>query len=247
MTRNSLRGGRLALAFLLACAPLVSSASAAWVRGSGHGSGYRSGGGHASGHSSGYAHGSGYRSGYAHGSGYRSGYGHGWGYGPGYGSYWGWSAWYPSYYPWWTSGVTVVESPIGSVVSYLPDGYTVFTVDGVTYYHCGNVYLQGCPGGYIVVAPPSASPNSQPTPAAETNSPAKAQLDTVSGTSEQTLGGAKGSQASSSGVVTISIPNANGGYTPVKLTKAQNGYIGPQGEFYGGHPTVEQLRALYGK
>ncbi len=47
--------------------------------------------------------------------------------------------------------------------------------------------------------------------------------------------------------VTVNIPNSDGTYTPVKLFKHKNGYKGPQGEFYEGHPTVGQLKALYGK
>jgi hypothetical protein len=46
--------------------------------------------------------------------------------------------------------------------------------------------------------------------------------------------------------VTVYIPNANGRFTPVNLIKSKNGYSGPQGEFYPNHPTVAQLRALYG-
>jgi hypothetical protein len=45
---------------------------------------------------------------------------------------------------------------------------------------------------------------------------------------------------------TITIPNSKGGFTPVRLVKHNNGYLGPQGEFYAGHPTVDQLKALYG-
>ena len=45
---------------------------------------------------------------------------------------------------------------------------------------------------------------------------------------------------------TVSIPNSNGTFTAVKLTKHGKGYLGPQGEFYIGHPTVAQLKALYG-
>lgn len=29
---------------------------------------------------------------------------------------------------------------------------------------------------------------------------------------------------------------------PVALTKSNDGYVGPQGEFYQGHPTVEELK-----
>jgi hypothetical protein len=45
----------------------------------------------------------------------------------------------------------------------------------------------------------------------------------------------------------VNIPNSNGSYTRVVLRKSGNGYIGPQGEFYPTHPTVKQLRVLYGK
>lgn len=48
-------------------------------------------------------------------------------------------------------------------------------------------------------------------------------------------------------IFTVNVPNARGGYTPVKLVKTANGYLGPQGEFYAGHPTVAQLKGLYGK
>lgn len=47
--------------------------------------------------------------------------------------------------------------------------------------------------------------------------------------------------------IIINVPNSNGTYTPVSLVKRGNGYVGPQGEFYSGNPTVEQLKALYGK
>ena len=58
---------------------------------------------------------------------------------------------------------------------------------------------------------------------------------------------AAGVKTTSDDAVTIHIPNASGGYTAVKLAKYKDGYKGPQGEYYPGHPTVDQLRALYGK
>jgi hypothetical protein len=45
----------------------------------------------------------------------------------------------------------------------------------------------------------------------------------------------------------IYIPNENGSYTLVTLKKVEKGFLGPQGEFYPEHPTVEQLKTLYGK
>jgi hypothetical protein len=47
--------------------------------------------------------------------------------------------------------------------------------------------------------------------------------------------------------VTVNVPNTNGSFTPVTLIKQKDGYIGPQGEYYPGNPTVDQLKVLYGK
>lgn len=46
--------------------------------------------------------------------------------------------------------------------------------------------------------------------------------------------------------IVVNIPNSRGGYTAVTLTRRGTGYVGPQGEYYEGNPTVDQLRALYG-
>lgn len=48
-------------------------------------------------------------------------------------------------------------------------------------------------------------------------------------------------------LITVNVPNSNGSFTPVKLVKYKDGYVGPQGEYYPGNPTVDQLRVLYGK
>jgi hypothetical protein len=44
----------------------------------------------------------------------------------------------------------------------------------------------------------------------------------------------------------ISVPNANGSYTPVTLYLQQNGWQGPRGEIYPTLPTANQLGAAYG-
>jgi len=46
--------------------------------------------------------------------------------------------------------------------------------------------------------------------------------------------------------VVVNIPNSNGSFVPVRLTKHGSGYVGPQGEYYSENPTVEQLEVLYG-
>ncbi len=109
-------------------------------------------------------------------------------------------------------------------VRVLPRGHRAMVVRGTTYYYCDNVYYTACPSGYMLVSPPPA------VPAALVLSPEVTQLQNVPG------------QA-----VTIHVPNSNGSYTPVRLIKQNDGYIGPQGEYYAGNPTVEQLTALYGK
>ncbi|MBF0479147.1 MAG: hypothetical protein HQL26_06655 [Candidatus Omnitrophica bacterium] len=47
--------------------------------------------------------------------------------------------------------------------------------------------------------------------------------------------------------LTINIPNSRGGYTAVNIKRSGSGFIGPQGEYYPNMPSVEQLRALYGR
>lgn len=48
-------------------------------------------------------------------------------------------------------------------------------------------------------------------------------------------------------MIVVNVPNCNGSYTPIALRKFGRGYMGPQGEYYHGNPTVAQLRALYGR
>jgi hypothetical protein len=106
-------------------------------------------------------------------------------------------------------------------------GYPGVVVAGYPYYYDG-VYYSDYPGGSVVavteqgvssgaVAPSQTAP---PLPAV----PKKLDGDTA----------------------VINIPSAGGKITSVKLTKYADGYIGPQGEYYAGHPTVAQLRVLYG-
>lgn len=47
--------------------------------------------------------------------------------------------------------------------------------------------------------------------------------------------------------VIINVPNSDGSFTAVTLVKYNNGYIGPQGEYYASNPRVEQLMALYAR
>ena len=113
-------------------------------------------------------------------------------------------------------GFVAVEPPVGIIITALPFGYRTLVIGGDTYYCYNDVYYRVCPGGYAVVPAPVVSPNVVVVP--------------------QVQGDA----------VVINIPNSRGGYNPVRLVRRGGGYVGPQGEYYAGNPTIEQLRALYG-
>jgi hypothetical protein len=89
--------------------------------------------------------------------------------------------------------------------------------------------------GYMVVAGPANAIVEVPT----LLEPDQAQ-GTISGTHPVQ------SKSTSHDTTTINVPNSKGGFTQVTLVKNKNGYVGPQGEFYDIHPTVDELKLLYG-
>jgi len=132
----------------------------------------------------------------------------------------------------------------GVYVEYLPEGYNTVIVGGVPYYYFNGSYFRPYSSGYVVVDVPdqnSAQTNQPPPPAPAPQANQQIQSPAASGNQGTSL-----SSTPASDTVTVSVPNAKGGYTAVKLVKRDGGYIGPQGEYYSGHPTVDQLKALYG-
>ena len=125
---------------------------------------------------------------------------------------------------WFGFEFSVVVPPVGVVVSALPMGYGTIIVGGAPYYYYDNIYYTRVPSGYMVVQRPVVPPVvvSPPPPVIQPQMP-------------------------SGETVTINVPNSNGSYTPVTLVRRNNGYVGPQGEYYPTHPTVDQLKALYGR
>jgi hypothetical protein len=114
--------------------------------------------------------------------------------------------------------------PFGAIVTSIPIGHRTVIAGGITYYTYDNVYYTAYPNGYMVVAPPPvvyAPPVVAPPPPVQ---PLYTQ-----------------------DAVTINVPNSNGSFTPITLVRRGNGYVGPQGEYYPGNPTVDQLKALYGR
>ena len=119
-------------------------------------------------------------------------------------------------------GFFMVNPPVGIFVSILPPVQRTIIVGGISYYYADEVYYTDTIGGYVVVPPPVNNITIVNTAPAAT-------IETPPGKT-----------------ITVNVPNTNGSFTPVKLVQYKNGYVGPQGEYYPGNPTVDQLRVLYG-
>ncbi len=143
-------------------------------------------------------------------------------------------------------GVAVVVPPVGAFVGTLPDRYATLVVGGVPYYYCNGVYLRPYRTGYIVVTAPVENPPGESPAAAAPPGVAPSAADQLQATPPANGEAKSLSAAPLADTVNVSVPNSKGGFTAVKLVKRDGGYIGPQGEFYAGHPTVDQLKALYG-
>ena len=156
-----------------------------------------------------------------------------WGGGHYGGHYYRGGRWYR--HGWFGFDVVVTALAIGALVDGLPPRYNTVVVGGVPYYYYDNTYYRPYPGGYVVVPAPVMT---QPVYVA----PETAQPVVITPTAP-----AGYPQAQTPEMVTINIPNSRGSYTPIPLRKSGNGFIGPQGEYYSEHPTVDQLKTLYGK
>ncbi|MFH1245481.1 MAG: DUF6515 family protein [Candidatus Omnitrophota bacterium] len=120
--------------------------------------------------------------------------------------------------------IAVNIPPIGTIITVLPSSHKTIIARGVTYYYYDNIYFTACPYGYIVVPAPLENENVVIA-----------------------FSAAVPPQKVSGETLTINVPNTNGSYTAVALVKQKDGYIGPQGEYYPEHPTIDQLKVLYGK
>ncbi len=125
---------------------------------------------------------------------------------------------------WFGLDIAVAALTIGAVVEALPFGSKTVIVSGEPYYYYDGYYYRHYPYGYEVVPVPVAAPRVVYAPSVVQSS------GTMLGET-----------------IIINVPNVNGSYTPVTLVKKNSGYLGPQGEYYEGHPSVKQLEALYGR
>lgn len=138
---------------------------------------------------------------------------------------------------------------IGALIDSLPPRYTTVVYGGVPYYYYdGYYYRPYYGGGYVVVQPPVvaqpvvappivAAPEATPVAAV---APAPASAPAAAAPVEQP-------KAQTPETLIVNIPNSKGGYTKITLKKSGDGYVGQQGEYYPGNPTVEQLKVLYDK
>jgi len=63
---------------------------------------------------------------------------------------------------------------------------------------------------------------------------------------QETATPAKSEKQDAANIVTVNVTNSNGSFTPVKLTKQGDNYVGPKGEVYDHLPTEAELKSVYG-
>jgi hypothetical protein len=57
---------------------------------------------------------------------------------------------------------------------------------------------------------------------------------------------AKPEKQDAANIVTVNVTNSNGSFTPVKLAKQGDNYVGPKGEVYDHLPSEAELKSVYG-
>ena len=117
-----------------------------------------------------------------------------------------------------------VRPRVGIVVGTVPAFYQTVIINGSTYFVSEGAYYRRCARGYEVVDDPYIVRSNTVLVAAN-----------------------PGVQAPSGYSVTVNVPNSQGGYNAVMMTRTGSGYIGPQGEYYYTFPSVQQLSIMYGR
>ncbi len=133
------------------------------------------------------------------------------------------------------SNYIIVDAPIGAKVSVLPLGSKRFLINGRRYYYYNGVYFVRKPLGYFVVEDPIYQ--------------VTALSNKIKFIDDEVListGSRNQRQRSEDEEFVVNILNTNGSYNRVKIVSVDNGFIGPQGEYYTKFPRVEQLRVMYG-
>lgn len=142
-----------------------------------------------------------------------------------------------------SGGYIIVDAPVGAMVETIPSGYKVVVINGKTYYYHNDMYFVRRGKKYAVVSDPVYQ---------VVELPKEVQVIDVEPAVINTNVSPVAKQNNQAAVYTkntfpVNIPNANGSYSQVKIVRAGNGFIGPQGEYYTEFPKVEQLKVMYGK
>lgn len=181
------------------------------------------------------------------------------------------------YYQSTPAGYVVVTAPRGAFVLALPPYYRQIPYEGRTYVYYNNTYYVQEPAGYTVVTPPSQVVTQNPVAAEAPEKTIVVPVPNPNGsyipvTLEKYSDGYKGPNgefypdyptidqlkamyAKSSAVaerpfpdvLDFNVPNKNGSFTKVTLTRTKDGYVGPEGEYYKEKPTMDQLKIMYAK
>lgn len=113
--------------------------------------------------------------------------------------------------------IVEVQPPLGAVVPKLPDDPVIIESNG-TYYVYNGIYYRKTWGGYEVIVPPF-------NPREYQNAPMSSRV---------------------SADIYVRLPDDDGNYTEVKLSRTTRGFKGPQGEYYSEFPPMEELQEMYG-
>jgi len=192
-----------------------------------------------------------------------------------WGGPWGWGGgWGPRYCSpaaFWTGfGLTTGAMVLGAASAYYPPPATVYYAPSPVYspvvYQSAPTVVYQQPAPQIVYQQAAPQVVYQQAPQQQVvlqQPPAQAQqpVQTVQAqpVQQQLVAQAPAQQEQAPAVQQVSnvdpfkitgqydvyLPNGNGTFTMVRLSKTPTGYLGPQGEYYPDHPTTEQLNARY--
>lgn len=181
------------------------------------------------------------------------------------------------YYQYTPAGYVVVSAPLGAAIPALPPYYRQIPYEGRNYYFYNSTYYVQEPSGYTVVTPPPQVVTSNPPAVEAPEKTVMVTVPNPNGsympvTLEKYSNGYKGpngefypdyptidqlkamyakdSSAAERPLpeeLVFQVPNKNGSFTKVTMTRTKDGYVGPSGEYYKEKPTMDQLKIMYAK
>lgn len=182
-----------------------------------------------------------------------------------------------TYYQETPSGFVMVPAPRGALITELPERHKVIVYDKTDYYYYNSAYYIKEPRGYTVVTPPPSVVTSNAPAVEAPEKTVVVTVPNPNGSympvtlqkysdgyvgpngefypDYPTIDQLKAMYAKPSAFaerpepdeLTFEIPNKNKSITKVKVTRTQDGYVGPEGEYYKEKPTLEQLAVMYAK